>query len=527
MRQSLARSTVYADNGMVATSHPAGSLAALDMLRAGGTAMDAAVAASLVLGVVEPMSTGIGGDVFCLYAPAGAVIPIAYNGSGRAPAATDAEQLRAAGISEIGSSTPHAVTVPGAVEAYCRLLADHGKLGREEVFAPAIKYAEDGYTIAPVVGQAWKRSAARLAEDPVASEVFLSGGRAPAVGSRHRQPALARTLRKIALEGPAGFYQGAVAEDMVTRLRELGGAHSLEDFAAAQGDCETPISTSWAGRVVYECPPNGQGVIALLMLNVLGGFDLASMDPLGADRLHVTLEAGRLAFRDRARFLADPRLADVPVEGMLSEKYAEAMRMEIEHHRAMDEPLPSTPSPRRDTVYISVVDRDRNAASFISSLYLGFGSCRLAPMSGVMFHCRGMGFTLEAGHPNCLAPNKRPMHTIIPGMLMNNGRVEMSFGVMGADYQPWGHVHVLQNMLTYGMDIQEALDFPRFMHDDGCAMLEAGIPEAVARDLQKRGHNIAPAEIPLGGAQVIGIDWEQGRLAGGTEPRKDGIALGY
>ena len=524
---SYPRLTVHAENGMAATSHPAASLAALDMLRAGGTAMDAAVAASAVLGVVEPMSTGIGGDVFCLYAPAGAAVPVAYNGSGRAPAAVDAGRLRGEGLAGIAPGSPHAVTVPGAVEAYCRLIEDHGRLGLDEVLAPAIRSAEEGYVVAPVVGRAWAAGADRLAADPHARELFLPGGHAPVPGDRHGQPNLAGTLRRIAAEGRAGFYENAVAEDMVARLQELGGTHTLDDFAAARGEYVTPVSTELAGCRVYECPPNGQGIVALLMLNILAGFDLASMDPLGVDRLHLTLEAGRLAFRDRGLYVADPGCAEIPVEGLLSGEYAETLRARIDPRRAMAGVPESDPVPKRDTVYISVVDRERNAASFISSLYHGFGSCILAPKSGVMLHCRGVGFSLESGHRNCLAPGKRPMHTIIPGMLARDGHALMPFGVMGADYQPWGHVHFLQNMLLYGMEPQPALDLPRFTHAEGMALLEEGVPEATLRELAERGHRVARPQEPLGGGQAVWIDWERGTLRAGTEPRKDGIALGY
>lgn len=525
--RTFPRGTVHAEHGMVATSHPLAALEALEILRAGGNAMDAAVAASVLLGVVEPMSTGIGGDVFCLYAPAGTGVPLAYNGSGRAPAATDAARLREAGLGEVPPHTPHAVTVPGAVEGCCRLLADHGRLGPDAVLEPAIRYAEAGYVVAPVVGAAWRDATALLAADPGARELFLPGGAAPAPGARHRQPQLAETLRRIAREGAAGFYEGAVAEDMVERLRAAGGVHRMEDFAQARGNYVKPISTTLGDCTVHECPPNGQGVVALQMLNILAGYDLTSMSILGADQLHLTLEAGRLAFRDRGLYLADPERAEVPVEQLLSAAYAAGLRALIDPARAMAEPLPTVPGGPHDTIYVAVVDRDRNAASLISSLYHGFGSGIFAPRSGVMLHCRGAGFTLQEGHRNCIAPGKRPMHTIIPGMLTRGGQVVMPFGVMGADYQPWGHVHLLHNMLLHGMEPQEALDVPRFTHADGGVHLEEGIPESVAQELEHRGHQVVRGADPLGGGQAIWIDSGRGTLAGGTEPRKDGIALGY
>lgn len=521
------RSTAFAEHGMACASHPQASLAAIDVLRAGGNAMDAAVAAAATLAVVEPMSTGPGGDVFCLYAPGGSADVLAYNGSGRAPAGAEAAWFLDNGVRELGSESPHAVTVPGAVDAWCRLVDDFGTMAMDEILRPAIAYAEEGYTIHPVVHRAWVASEARLAGDRHARDVLLVDGAAPALGSKHRQPLLARTLREVARRGRDGFYTGWVAEDVVGYLRELGGLHTLDDFAGAGGEYVAPISAELAGHRIHECPPNGQGIVALVMMNVLEGHDLASMDPLSADRLHLTLEAGRLAFRDRAAWVADPAMADVPVETLLSPAHADMLRADIDPARAMAEVpgprLPSSPC----TVYLCVVDRDRNAASFINSTFHAFGSSRVAPKSGVVLQNRGCGFVVEPGHPNCVAPGKRPMHTIIPAMVTKGDRTVMPFGVMGGDYQPWGHVHVAQNMLLHGMAPQEALDLPRFMHDGGRALVEPSVPAGVMRDLARRGHDVAIAPEPLGGGQAVWIDWDKGVLAGGTEPRKDGVALGY
>ena len=381
--------------------------------------------------------------------------------------------------------------------------------------------------MAPVVARLWAREAEKLRRSEEAARRFLPDGHAPRAGDRMRNPALAASLRDIAREGRSVFYEGWIADDLVRALRSLGGFHDGADFASHSGQYVSPISTELAGYRVYECPPNGQGLIALLMLNVLSGFDVAGMDPLGADRLHLTLETGRLAFRERAAHIADPDRARVPVAELLSADHAEALRACIDPTAAMRELPPAQLPKRQDTVYACVVDRDRNAASLISSLYHSFGSCVVGPKSGIALHCRGSGFALTPGHPNCLAPGKRPMHTIIPGMLAKDGRAVMPFGVMGADYQPWGHVHVLQNLLLYGMEPQEALDLPRYTHDGGVALTEEGVPEAAVRELGRRGHRVATAPEPLGGGQLIRIDWERGVLAGATEPRKDGIALGY
>ena len=521
------RSTVHTEHGMAATSHPQASLVALDMLRAGGNAMDAAVAAAAALAVVEPMSTGVGGDVFCLYAPRGSARVVAYNGSGRAPAEARPEWYLDRGIAAIDPDSPHAVTVPGAVDAWCRLLADHGSRGIDEVLRPAIRLAEDGYPVQPVVQRAWAASVARLKRDDNARRLLLVDDDAPAPGARHRQPLLARTLEEIAAAGRDGFYRGWVAEDIVACLRSKGGLHRLGDFAEAAGEYVEPISIELEGYRVHECPPNGQGIVALIMMNLLAGWPLGSLDPLGPQRLHLTLEAGRLAFRDRALYVADPALAEIPVETLLSPGYAERLRAGIDPDRAAVVLPPPPPASGGDTVYLCVVDKDRNAASFINSLYWGFGSGRVAPRSGVTLQNRGAGFVVAPGHRNCIAPGKRPLHTIIPAMLTRGDRAVMPFGVMGGDYQPWGHTHVLQNMLVYGMTPQQALDLPRFCHAGGAALLEASVPAAVARDLARRGHRVETAAEDHGGGQAIWIDWQRGTLAGGSEPRKDGIALGY
>ena len=520
------RSPVYAETAMAATSQPAATLAAIDILRAGGNAMDAAVGACAVLGVVEPMSTGIGGDCFVLYAPAGGGEVIAYNGSGRAPAAADAAWFRERGMDAIPTYSAHAVTVPGAIDAWTRLLADHGRLGLDRVLAPAIGYAEKGYAVHPRCALAWAAAAERLAANEAARRIFLSHGRAPRPGDVHRQPALAETLRTIAREGRDGFYRGRVADDMVATLRAAGGLHSLDDFAAAKGAYVTPIHTDYRGLEVYECPPNGQGITALIMLNILSGFDLAGLDPLGAERLHLEIEAGRFAFHDRDAMLADPAMAEVPVAEMLSAERAAAHRAKIRPDRAADLPPPDFPT-HYDTVYLCVVDGERNAVSFINSLFHGFGSGLVAEKTGVVLQNRGAGFVLAEGHPNEIAPGKRPLHTIIPGMALEGGRVTMPFGVMGGHYQPFGHVHLVTNLVDWGMDLQEALDAPRvFRYGDACEV-EHGIGAAARRGLAERGHAVVDAALPLGGGQVIRIDWARGVLEGGSEPRKDGCALGF
>ena len=520
------RSPVRAANAMVAASQPSAALAGVEVLRAGGNAVDAAVAACAVLCVTEPQSTGIGGDCFCLYAPAGAAAPIALNGSGHAPAALSAEWLAERGVNALDDASPHAVTVPGAVDAWSRLLEDHGSKGLDELLQPAVRYAEEGFVVHARTAADWRDSAGRLAGDADSAARFLPGGRAVGEGRAFRQPELAATLKRIAREGRSAFYEGEVAADMVGKLRALGGLHTEEDFAARKAEYVEPISTGYRGYTLFECPPNGVGVIALLILNMLEGFEPAD-DPLSPDRMHRLVEAARLAYRDRNAFVADPADAEVPLEMLLSGAYAAALRGAICEDRAAPA-LPPAGWPRHeDTVYLSVVDRDGNACSFINSLFKSFGSAILAPASGVMLHNRGLGFSLEPGHPNAVRPNRRPMHTIIPAMLAKDGRAVMPFGVMGGHYQPVGQSWVLSSMLDHGMDPQAALDLPRLFAWEGRVEVERGIPEAACAALRRRGHELAPANRPHGGGQAIWIDRDSGTLVAGSDPRKDGMALGY
>jgi gamma-glutamyltranspeptidase/glutathione hydrolase len=519
------RSTAYAENGMAATSHPLATLAALDVLREGGNAVDAALAAVAVQCVVDPHMTGIGGDCFALFAPpTGGVI--AVNGSGRAPLAASAEALLAQGIRQIAATSPHAVTVPGAVRAW-QLLADaHGSMGLDRLLAPAIRYAEEGFLVTPRVAWDWMRHSGRLTASPAARAFYLPGGRPPEEGRSIRLPVLARTLRRIAADGAKAFYEGEIAERMVATLRELGGVHNVADFAAQTAETVEPIHTRYRDVEVYECPPNGQGVVALLLLNILEGFDLARLDPLGAERLHLLAEATKLAFAERDRHLADPAQVAVPTQRLLDKAFAKSLADRIDPDAAAAQPRAGDLEPHPDTVYLTVVDRDRNAVSLINSIYDAFGSGLCCPDTGVLFHSRGRAFRLNAGHPNGLAPGKRPMHTIIPAMAFRGGSLWLSFGVMGGDYQPVGHAHVLGNLVDHGMDPQAALDAPRAMAYPGDLEVERGVPIATRRGLVERGHRVVEAASPLGGGQAILVDERRSVLIGGSDPRKDGLALG-
>lgn len=520
------RSPVLATGGVAATSHPVATVTALDVLREGGNAVDAAVAACAVLCVIEPHMTAIGGDCFALLAKGGGDEVIALNGSGRAPAAATPDRMAELGLSEIPQFGPHPVTVPGCVDAWSRLVEAHGRKSLGELLAPAIRCAEDGVPVAPRVAHNWARDVAALDHDENARRIYMPEGRAPAIGEIFRQPLLGETLRRIAEEGRAGFYEGPVAEDMVSHLNALGGLHTLEDFARTEASFVEPIRTNYRGHDIYECPPNGQGIVALIMLNILSGYDLAGLDPLGAERFHLEMEAGRLAFRDRNTFIADPDDYAVPVAELLSEEYASELRGHIDRDKAMGALPPSSLPVHKDTVYLTVVDGERNAVSFINSIFGGFGSGVVAPKSGVMLQNRGHSFRLDPDHPNCIAPGKRPMHTIIPGMVCRDGHAVMPFGVMGGHYQPYGHAHLVTNVIDYGMDVQEGLDFPRAEHQDGVLRAEPTVPDETIRGLEAKGHKIERSTDPLGGGQAIRIEPETGVLIGGSDPRKDGCALG-
>ncbi len=523
------RSVARALNGMAATSHSLATLTAINVLQEGGNAMDAAVAACAVQGVVEPESTGLGGDCFVLYAPKGSGGIVAFNGSGRAPQAATAKWFADQGIDKIERYTPHAVTVPGAVDAWAQLLRDHGTRSLGDMLQPAIRFARDGYVVTERVATDWAREVETLSHDPAASGIFLTNGEAPALGSVHRQPALAASLELIAGQGRDAFYKGAIAEDLVTHLKELGGLHSLEDFAAAGGEYVDPVKTSYKGYDVYECPPNGQGVIALLLLNILSGYDLPSLGAMSAERLHLEIEATRLAYQVRNAYVADPAQAEVPVEMLLSADYAAELRAAIDPKRATALSAPAPVAAHADTVYISVVDKDRNAVSFINSTFSSFGSGICGPKSGIILQNRGAAFSVDPEHPNCIAPGKRPMHTIIPGMVAKGERAVMPFGVMGGQYQACGHARFLTNLFDYGLDVQQSMDLARSFPPPGETEVEAesGIPREVLAKLEEMGHRFCPPDKPIGGSQAIQIDWDQGTLAGGSDPRKDGCALGY
>jgi gamma-glutamyltranspeptidase/glutathione hydrolase len=519
------RSAVHATRAMAATSHPLASLTALDMLRAGGNAVDAAIAAAAVLAVVEPQMTGIGGDCFALIArPDGTLIGL--NGSGRAPAAAEAGWFVERGIRAIAGDSPHAVTVPGAVDAWERLMQDHGRLGLAQVLQPAIRYAREGVAVAPRVAWDWMRNLPKLQNDEGARMHLLVDGRPPREGEVMRFPALARTLARIAEEGRAAFYEGEVAEEIAATVQAKGGLLTAEDIAAHQAAYVTPLTTAYRGVEVVELPPANQGLTALAMLNILERFDLAALDPLGPERFHLEMEAARLAYAVRDAHLADPEHMREQPEALAGKAYAARLAAGIDPSRAAGRvEIPELA--HTDTVYLTVVDEDRLAVSFINSLYSGFGTGIVTPETGVTLQNRGSCFVADPAHPNCIGPGKRPLHTLIPGMACENGRPTLAFGVMGGAYQACGHAHVLGNLIDFGMDVQAAIDAPRAFYEGGRLGLERGVPEATAAGLRQRGHDVFRVEAPFGGGQAIRIDWERGTLVGGSDPRKDGCALGF
>ncbi|TCM87498.1 gamma-glutamyltransferase family protein [Rhodovulum steppense] len=518
------RSAVFAMNGICATSHPLAAKVAIQMLEAGGNAVDAAIAGAVLLGICEPHMTGIGGDCFVLLKPAGEDRILALNGSGQAPAGLDAAALRDRGLAAMPTNTADAVTVPGAIDAFCRLSKDWGRAGLKASLAPAIHYAEAGVPVGPRTAWDWSCTESNLQGD--ARRFYLLDGAAPRPGQVFRAPMQAEVLRRIAMDGRAGYYEGEVAEDMVASLRALGGTHTLDDFAATACDWTEPVSGTYKGIELVEHPPNGQGATAILMANILSHFDLPAMDPLGAQRAHVEAEAAKLAYDARNRFIADPAHM-TRLDHMLAPDTAARLAALIDPGRAMQSPAALAESVHKDTVYLTVVDRDRMAVSLIYSVFHAFGSGLASTKFGINFQNRGAGFTLAEGHPNEAAGGKRPMHTIIPAMLRKNDKLMMPFGVMGGAYQANGHARFLTNVVDFGMQPQEAIDAPRSFTDAGQMQVERGYPDAVRAELAALGHEVVIPDIPIGGAQAILIDEESGVLQGASDPRKDGCALGY
>jgi len=489
--------------------------------------MDAAIAAVALLGVVEPTQSGIGGDCFALYMRRGIGDVIALNGSGWAPAAANCEDFLSHGIAAIPAESGGAVTVPGAVASWARLAADLGTMPLAALLQPAIEAAEQGYVVTERVARDWAKQVRKLRGNAAATEYFLPGGLPPRPGDIHRQPALAKSLRSIAQDGPAAFYEGWIARDMVDALKAAGGRHEFQDFAAYQPEYVSPICGSYRGYEVWECPPNGQGLVPLVMLKALECFDTSHWDPLSVERAHILCEVARQAYADRDYLIADPRTSPIPIRELLSVTRAEKIRKRISLERRRDTFEPVSIPAHSDTTFAAVVDSERNTVAFINSIFDDFGSGIVSPRSGVIFHNRACGFVLDRDHPNALAGRKRPLNTIIPAMVTHRGRAVMPFGVTGGHFQPFGQVLVLTNILDYGMGVQAAIDQPRIFAFGDEVRVEGTIPSSLRDGLAVLGHKVVAAENPLGTAQAVWIDWETGLLRGGADSRRDGLAAGW
>jgi gamma-glutamyltranspeptidase/glutathione hydrolase len=534
------RSEVIAPHGMAATSQPLATQVALDVLKAGGTAVDAAIAANAALGLMEPTGCGIGGDLFAIVWDSEKRELSGLNASGRAPAAMAIEYFRDNGLDAIPPLGPLPVSVPGTVDGWYELHERYGRLPMAEILAPAIRYAREGFPVSEVIAYYMARNRRHVEEYPGFAETYMPGGDTPKKGEVFRNPRLAKTYEMIAEGGRDVFYKGEIAKTIDAFMAEQGGLLRYEDLASHRSDWVTPVSTNYRGWDVYELPPSGQGIAALQILNILEPYDIASMGFGSAEYIHLFVEAKKLAYEDRARYYADTDFVDVPIETLISKAYADERRKLI----SMTEASRSLPAgdaklEAGDTIYLTVADRDGNMVSLIQSNYRGMGSGMIPGDLGFMLQDRAELFSLDPGHANALEPGKRPFHTIIPAFVMKDGEPLMSFGVMGGSMQPQGHVQIIVNMLDFGMNLQEAGDAARVRHggssqptgevmaDGGTLFLERGFSEATRKALEDMGHKLADTDGSFGGYQAILRDAEQGVYYGASEVRKDGQAAGY
>lgn len=535
------KSAAVGRHGMVASSQPLAVQAGVDILRRGGSAAEAAIAVNAVLGVVEPMSCGLGGDLFALYWEAATGKLHGLNASGRSPSALALSDFQERGLTHIPERGALSWSVPGCVDGWQALHARFGRLPWSELFSAAIDCAEHGFAVSEIIAADWNSSAEGLSAWPDSRETFLLDGRGPRVGQVVRNPRQAATLRMLATGGRDAFYRGPIAEQIVAFSQAHDGFFSLEDFAEHASEWVEPIGTTYRDVHVWELPPNGQGLAVLQILNLLEAYDLPALEPGHPDYLHWFVEAKKLAYADRARYYADPASADVPIAELAGKEYAARQRERIDPRRAaMDVPPGDPRLAHGDTVYLTVVDEQRNCCSLIQSNYYGFGSLATPGKLGFPLQNRGALFALDPAHPNAFAPRKRPFHTIIPAMALRAGRPLFCFGVMGGDMQPQGHVQVLVNLLDFGLNVQASGDAARIRHGGsatptglagdpagGQVSVESGISDAAVEDLRGRGHHVLRARGGYGGYQGIFLDHAAGSLHGGSDPRKDGLALGY
>ncbi|MBD3207356.1 gamma-glutamyltransferase [Candidatus Bathyarchaeota archaeon] len=529
------RSPVYGANGMVASSQPLASMTGIEILKEGGNAADAAVATAAALNMTEPTSTGIGGDCFCLFFDASIKKVKGLNGSGRAPSGLTLEYLESIGITDnLPPFSVHTVTVPGAAAGWVDTIERFGTMTLEEVLTPAIELGEKGFPVSPITAHAWERGIPQLKNGPHYEELLIEG-RAPRAGEIMKNINLSKTFRELAEHGKSGFYEGKIAEEIVRVLSEMGGKMTLEDLKKHNSIFPDPIKTNYKGLDVYEIPPNGQGITALLALNIVEEYDFTGIEHGSSMHLHILIEAMRLAFSDTRWFVADPEVVEVPIKQLLSKDYAADRRKLLDKERASIDVLRGSPTAGSDTVYFCVVDGMGNACSFINSNYRGFGTGIIPEGTGFTLQNRGANFSLDPEHPNRLQPNKRPYHTIIPGMVLEDGELFAPFGVMGGFMQPQGHLQVIVNMIDYGMDPQQALDAPRFCILDGTSggkvYLEKPIGIDAISKLAAMGHNVVPVygsrRIVFGKGQIINRNPNTGVLTAGSDPRSDGCAIGW
>ncbi len=528
LQRRTGRSVVRSEHGMVASSQPLASEVGLEILKRGGNAVDAAIAMAAVLNVTEPMMTGVGGDLFAIVYWAKTRELRGLNASGRAPRALTLDYFRQQDLRRVPLRGMESITVPGAFDGWVTLRDQYGTMKLADLLAPAADLAEQGFPVMEKCAEDWAAEVEVVQRDPAAAATYLVNGAAPKAGDIFRNPHLARTLRTLGAGGREAYYHGPIGRAMVEYFRQHGGFITLEDLAAQHAEWVEPLSTTYRGYTVYELPPNGQGLTALLALNILEGFDLAAMKSRPDLYYHTLIEAVKLAFADRNRYIADPRFAKVPVQELLAKEYAARRRALIQPDTALRNPEPGVFA-TGSTTYFTVVDKDRNAVSFINSLFEHFGSGVVAGDTGIVLQDRGAGFSLEPDSPNRIEPGKRPFHTLVPAMVFKDGNLFASFGVMGGDMQTQGHVQVLTNLIDLGMDIQHAIEAPRFRYaGPRGVMLESEMGAEVIAKLKARGHTPLPApRSSMGGGQAILVDPLTHALLGGSDNRKDGMALGY
>ena len=529
LERKAGRSVVRTQHGMVATSQPLATQVGLQVLQRGGNAVDAAIAVAAMLNVTEPMMTGIGGDMWAIvyWSRDGKVHGL--NASGRAPKALTPEYFAQKGMKTVPVRGMEPITVPGAVDGWYTLLGQFGTMKMPDLLQPAIKYADEGYPVMEKASEDWEEVVDVLKRDPSASATYLVNGEAPKPGDIFKNPHLANSLRQLASGGRDAYYNGPIGRAIVDYCQKHGGFLTMEDFAGQHSEWIAPITTNYRGYDVYEMPPNGQGLTVLLALNILEGIDLASMKQKPDVYYHTLIETMKLAFADRNRYIADPKFAKVPVSQLLSKEYAAKRRALIKPDSVLTSPPAGDIQMNSETTYFTIVDKDHNMVSFINSLYEHFGSGIVAGDTGIVLHDRGAGFSLDPNSPNLIAPGKRPFHTLVPAMVMKDGKPFMSFGVMGGDMQPQGHVQVLTNMIDLGMDIQHAIETPRFRYLNGNRVyMETEMGSDVIGKLVARGHQaMTPRRNQMGGGQAILVDPKTGALQGGSDIRKDGMAAGY